>query len=202
MAPRLDLRIANDGCCVPMTAQLLAQAVAVAYNPKSSPEELWEVIGDLLSFGALDAADEALRKLRAEGKSISVVARLERTVTWFRNLGPQFGERRLAGAMALARQEDATNEQLIKAAESLIVWGLLDEADGTLARLREREYEAGPIARLSAASRQLRRSGILEELQSLTPRRSLNKPYEVLIRKKRGARSSSSRVSPSASGCR
>jgi pimeloyl-ACP methyl ester carboxylesterase len=67
------------------------------------------------------------------------------------------------------------------------VWGSLDEADVALGRLRERSAYPGPVARLSAASRQLRRSGILRELQTLTPRKSLNKPYEILIRRREGA---------------
>ena len=44
------------------------------------------------------------------------------------------------------------------------------------------------MKRLAAASWQLRRSGILTELQSLSRERSLSKPYEFLVRKRPGAR--------------
>jgi hypothetical protein len=171
-----------------MTTQLLAQAVAVAYNPNSSPEQLMEVVGDLMMLGALDAADEALRRLRAAGRELALITRLERVVRWFRILGPIFEERRLVGAIAVTRDADATDDQLRLAADSLVMWGALDEADVALARLKERGAFPGPVARISAASRQLRRSGIMEELQTLTPRKSLNKPYEVLVKRRPGGK--------------
>ena len=46
-----------------MATQLLAQALAVAYNPQASPEELREVIGDLLRLGAFDVAETVAERL-------------------------------------------------------------------------------------------------------------------------------------------
>jgi hypothetical protein len=170
-----------------MTKQLLAQAVAVAYNPHSSPNELIEIIGDLVNFGAFDAAEEALRRLRLSGKFLPLVGKMEKAVNWLRNVGINFEDAFLARAIAVADDESARPEQLLGAAECLIVWGSLDEGDRALARLQAQKLFPGPVARLAAASRQLRRSGILEELKTLTPAKSLNKPYEVLIRRRAGA---------------
>jgi hypothetical protein len=171
-----------------MTNQLLAQAVAVAYNPKSTRDQLVEVIGDLLIFGAFEAATEVARQLRAKGGSPAEIVKFERLIEWLRHVGVQFEEIFLLRANAVADDPDAADDQLLRAAECLVVWGSLEEADRALERLRDRGAYPGPVARITAASRQLRRSGILNELQSLTPQKSLNKPYEVLIKKKPGAR--------------
>ena len=171
-----------------MTAQLLAQALAIAYNPQSSSDQLMDVIGDLIAFGAYDAAEKVFGRLRAEGKSLTLVEKLEKAVASLREFGPIFEDSRLAAAIAASRNPDATDEQLLRAAECLVVYGSLDEGDRALARLREKTAFPAPVARLAAASRQLRRSGILSELQSLTPSKSLNKPYEVLVRRRAGAK--------------
>ena len=170
-----------------MTTQLLRQALAVAHHPQATSEQLLEVIGDLLAFGHLASAEAVLRRLRANGCSAAVIAKLETYVARLRDLESQSVGTPLVVALAVLKNQHATDEQLMKAADSLLVWGALDEADVALGRLRERSAYPGPVARLSAASRQLRRSGILHELQTLTPRTSLNKPYEVLIRRREGA---------------
>lgn len=171
-----------------MTTQLLAQALAVANNPHSSADELLEVVGDLVTFGALDAADDIVERLRATNKSRPIVESLRSMIDRLRHLGPEFEEKSLSRAIAVVEDGKATDQQLLRAAESLIVWGSLDEADRALGRLRSSQTFRPQVNRLAAASHQLRRSGILQELQSLTPRKSLNKPYEVLILRRTGAR--------------
>jgi hypothetical protein len=168
-----------------MTTQLLRQALAVAHDPQATNEQLLEVIGDLLALGDLASTEAVLGRLRANGSSAPVVPRLEKHLARLR--GQESVGTPLLAALAILRNHHATDEQLLKAADSLVVWGALDEADLALDRLRERNAYPGPVARLSAASRQLRRSGILTELQTLTPQQSLNKPYEVLIRRRDGA---------------
>ena len=171
-----------------MSTQLLAQAVATVYNEHSTSQQLVDALGDLVTFGAFDAVDEAIRRLREQDKAPLYLIKLERLVNWLRRLGPQFEETRLAGAIVSVGDPLATNQQLLKAAECLVVWGSLDHADRALSQLRLRKAFPGPTERLTAASRQLRRSGILQELQTLTPETSLNKPYEVLLRRKPGAK--------------
>lgn len=170
-----------------MSAQLLAHALAIANNPGATPAELGDALGDLISLGALDAARDVVQRLRATGGSEVQLRRVERHIHWLGALGPQFEKRRLTGAIAVARSADATDRELLTAAELLVVWGSLDEADAVLARLTAKGIKSARMTRLSAASRQLRRSGILQELRTLTSRRSLNKPYEVLVRRKRNA---------------
>jgi hypothetical protein len=170
-----------------MTTQLLRQALIVAHGPQATSEQLLEVIGDLLAFGHLASAEAVVARLRANGSADTVVARLEKYLARLRDLQSQSVGTPLAAALAVLRNPHATDEQLLRAADSLVVWGALDEADMALDHLRERSAFPGAVARLSAASRQLRRSGILRELQTITPRKSLNKPYEVLIRRREGA---------------
>jgi len=170
-----------------MSAQLLAHAMAVAYNPNSSTDQLRDALGDLVTFGALDAADKVLGRLRAAGESLTLVTRMERVVAWFRTLGPTFEDRALLGAIGIVHRDDVSDQQLLTAAESLVVWGSPDEADAALARLAERGVVSGRTARLGAASRQLRRSGIMKEVSALSSRTSLNKPYEVLVRRRSGS---------------
>lgn len=170
-----------------MSQQLLAQALAVAYNPNSSVRQLLDVIGDLIAFGSFDASIKVLERLREAGAEPPYARKLEKSLQWLHRYGSGFEDSLLAGALAVARDRNSDEKQLLKAAECLVVWGSLDEADHALARLSENEALRGPVSRLAAASRQLRRSGILQELQSLTPAKSLNKPYEVLVRRREGA---------------
>lgn len=170
-----------------MSTQLLAQALAVAANPHSDTNQLMDAAGDLVAFGAFEAADRAMARLRQLGAPAAPFASLERTLAWMRRLGPQFEERFLRGAIAAVHDPKATAEQIARAAESLVVWGCLDEADKGIERLGESGVQSARVARLAAASRQLRRSGVLQELSALTPKTSLNKPFEVLVRRKDGA---------------
>jgi hypothetical protein len=169
-----------------MTTHLLRQARVVARDRQATSEQLLEVVGDLLAFGDLASADAVLRRLRANGSSATVIARLEKQLARLRE-EPEFMGTPLLPALAVVSNQHATDKQLLQAAHTLVVSGSLDAADMALGRLREKSAHPGPVARLSAASRQLRRSGILRELQTLTPQTSLNKPYEVLIRRKEGA---------------
>jgi hypothetical protein len=171
-----------------MTTQLLAQALAVASSPHSSTQQLIDVAGDLVSFGALDAAESALRRVRERGELDPASLVLERSIDWLRRFGVRLEESFLTNALAVAAREGASEEQLLRAAETLLICGSLDEADRVLTRVSSNAAYAAPVARLAAASRQLRRSGILKELRTLTPRDSLNKPYEVLLRRRAGAR--------------
>ena len=70
-------------------------------------------------------------------------------------------------ALSVANQADPTDVEAYNAADVLVSWGYLDLADRLLDRLRPHQKYAGPVNRLTAASRQLRRSGILEEVTAL-----------------------------------
>ena len=170
-----------------MTTQLLAQALATAANPDASLDQLGEVVGDLIRFGAFDAADSVLKRLREGGRSAKLVERMQRLTDRLRDAGPDFEDRFLLRATALVNDPDARPDQLLRAAESLIIWGSLDEADRALERLKSSHGFSGRVNRLAAASHQLRRSGILQELKTLKREQSLNKPHEVLIRRRAGA---------------
>ncbi len=71
--------------------------------------------------------------------------------------------------MALARRADMPElEEGSLAADTLVSWGRLDDADALLDRLTAANGPVPRLSRLHAASRQLRRSGILEELTALS----------------------------------
>src|SRR5215472_3250201 len=70
-------------------------------------------------------------------------------------------------ALAVASTPDATAGQIHEAADTLVSWGYLDLGDQLLDRLRPHAEYAAQVRRLTAASRQLRRSGILDELVAL-----------------------------------
>jgi pimeloyl-ACP methyl ester carboxylesterase len=70
-------------------------------------------------------------------------------------------------ALVVASLADPANAEACGAADVLVSWGYLDLADRLLERLRPHEEYAAQVRRLSAASRQLRRSGIIDELTAL-----------------------------------
>src|SRR5438105_3463056 len=71
-------------------------------------------------------------------------------------------------ALVVASKADPTDLEAYQAADVLVSWGYLDLADRLLERLRPLESYAGQVNRLAAASRQLRRSGVMEELTALS----------------------------------
>ncbi len=76
----------------------------------------------------------------------------------------------LENALRWASDPSATDRQLYLAADTLISWGKLDLADEVIERLRGTSdpRSAGSLNRLVAASRQLRRSGVLTDLAAMT----------------------------------
>lgn len=71
-------------------------------------------------------------------------------------------------ALIVAEKADPTDNEAYRAADTLISWGYLDLADRMLDRLKGRPEYATQVNRLIAASRQLRRSGILDDLTALS----------------------------------
>ena len=51
-----------------MTTQLLAQALATAADPNADKQRLREVVGDLIRFGAFDAAESVIARLKMIAK--------------------------------------------------------------------------------------------------------------------------------------
>ncbi len=74
----------------------------------------------------------------------------------------------LADALRWANDPAATDGEKLIAADVLISFGNLDIADALVERLARRPEFAGRLNRLRAASRQLRRSGILTDLKAMT----------------------------------
>jgi pimeloyl-ACP methyl ester carboxylesterase len=74
----------------------------------------------------------------------------------------------LADALTWANDPAASDHQKLIAIDVLISFGNVDLADALIARLQGRPELAGRLNRLIAASRQLRRSGVLDDLRSMT----------------------------------
>ena len=74
----------------------------------------------------------------------------------------------LADALTWANDPGASDGEKLIAADVLISFGNLDLADALIAQLSTRPALSGRLNRLVAASRQLRRSGVLDELRSMT----------------------------------
>ena len=71
-------------------------------------------------------------------------------------------------ALVIASKADPTDAEAHRAADVLVSWGYLDVADRLIDRLRPSQMYAFQVNRLAAASRQLRRSGIMEEVTALS----------------------------------
>jgi len=74
----------------------------------------------------------------------------------------------LADALAWANDPAASDTHKLIAIDVLISFGNVDLADALIERLRDQPAFAGRLNRLIAASRQLRRSGVLDDLRSMT----------------------------------
>ncbi|MEP0322285.1 hypothetical protein [Bauldia litoralis] len=71
-------------------------------------------------------------------------------------------------ALLWAHDPNATEQQLYVAADTLVSWGQLDLADQIIEKLRANPAYGRGLNRLSAASRQLRRSGVLDDLAAFS----------------------------------
>lgn len=75
----------------------------------------------------------------------------------------------LSDALAWSQDPSATDDELFVAADMFVSCGKVDAADRVIERLTSRRGGAnGNINRLSAAARQLRRSGVLTDLAAMT----------------------------------
>jgi hypothetical protein len=74
----------------------------------------------------------------------------------------------LEDALRWAGDPAATDQQALLAADVLISFGQVERADALIAQLQSRPAVAGRLNRLVAASRQLRRSGVLTDLKAMT----------------------------------
>ncbi len=73
----------------------------------------------------------------------------------------------LEDALRWAADPAATDHEALLAADVLISFGQVDRADALIERMRSRPAIAGRLNRLVAASRQLRRSGVLTDLKAM-----------------------------------
>jgi pimeloyl-ACP methyl ester carboxylesterase len=71
-------------------------------------------------------------------------------------------------AFEAVSRTNASDAELLRAADTLVSWGYVDLADRVIERLNGNPAYSGQIGRLSAAARQLRRSGVLDELKAFT----------------------------------
>jgi hypothetical protein len=167
----------------PSTA-MVERAREVVRNPAAGINEILGAASSLIVWGVLDDAEDALERVAASGRFRGEVRALSERIWRLRNAPREFTDRLLVNAIAIARSEAASETQLMLAAEDLVKWGSLDEADHVLARLEASQRFAARVRRLQAAARQLRRSGILEELSRPggdSSATALNRPYELLI---------------------
>jgi hypothetical protein len=144
----------------------------------------------LVACGVYDAARAALGRIDGGGPLKEEVASLIKTMNRMAGAPRDYSDALLKNAIGIAGNPAATDRQLLLAAENLVRWGSLDEADHALSRLRNAAGMKSKVARLEAASRQLRRSGILNDLSVVGDRESavLSRPHEILVAKREGAR--------------
>jgi pimeloyl-ACP methyl ester carboxylesterase len=71
-------------------------------------------------------------------------------------------------ALAIAQKSEPTDREAIIAADTLVSWGHLGLAERLLERLRPHSEYASQVNRLTAAARQIRRSGVLDDLKGMS----------------------------------
>jgi hypothetical protein len=165
---------------------MLARAARLADEHSSAvvdPGELLSAAGDLVEWGLLTEARRLVARLAAGGHHPREVARLLRIMDFVNQKGPEFEPAFLSTAIATATDPNATREQLSTAADSLLKWGALDEADAAIARLERLPGGMRVAGSMKAASRQLRRSGILSDFSAVgsTETAPLNRPHEAIL---------------------
>jgi hypothetical protein len=169
---------------------MIDRARQTAHDPGASESDLMGAASFLIAWGAFDDASYALQRVAPSGRFRSEVKVLSERISNLRDAPSEFTDQLLASAIHIANSRTATEQQLVLAAENLVKWGSLDEADRVLDRLRTSTVFKGRVTRLVAASRQLRRSGILGELSRLGDSETtmLNRPYELLVARRQASR--------------
>jgi hypothetical protein len=165
---------------------MLARAARLADENTTDavdPDELLSAAGDLVEWGLLTEARRLVARLAASGHHPKEVTRLLKIMDFMDHTGPEFEPRFLANALATSRDPKATREQLFTAADSLLKWGALDDADAAIARLERFPNGLRVAGSMKAASRQLRRSGILSDFAALGSAETapLNRPHEAVL---------------------
>ena len=98
-------------------------------------------------------------------------------------LRPEFKDETVAEALATVSNSESRLKDLMAAADTLVAYGALDEADTAIARLEQSGQQPSGLRRLKAASSQLRRSGILTSLRGIASDDSerFRGPQEILV---------------------
>jgi hypothetical protein len=164
--------------------ELLARAANLAKGDLAdvSDDELLSAAGDLVEWGMHAEAHNLIGMLEQRGAHLKATARLRRIVKFASDPGPAFEPVFLSAALKTAKDPKATSRALMLAADSLLKWGALDAADAAIARLETMPDTAGAPA-LKAASRQLRRSGLLSTFSAVghAELSGLNQPHEAVL---------------------
>jgi hypothetical protein len=167
----------------PAEPPALSRARALASEPGlASNDSLVSAASDLIAWGAFDEGLRLASVLEERGL-VAEAEEFYKSVDRQHGRRRQFDERFLVNAVATARNPDARTSALMFAADTLLRWGALDEADVAIARLKSNPATQAEAGALAMTSRQLRRSGILDALQTADPTEAgtLNRPHELLL---------------------
>ncbi len=168
--------------------QSIVEARRTATDPDAAPEALLAAAGRLTFFGLFREARDAVARLDRLGVFRQDVRQLKFAIDRLSDTTPEFQEKLLVNSVKIARDPVADPERLLRAADRLIRWGALDDADRALATLEERGARGRGIRSLQAVSRQLRRSGILDTFAVIGQPllRNLTRPYEAMLSRHAG----------------
>lgn len=164
------------------TPTILSRALAVADDPGSADDEtLVSTAGDLSAWGAFDAAE--ILHAEAAQRGLGEAVEIRREIDEARRGVRRFDERYLVKAIETTTDPAANIEGLALAADTLMRWGALNEAETAIARIATDPGSKAQAAAMAMAVRQLRRSGVFEAFKAdgHPEAESLNRPHEVLV---------------------
>jgi hypothetical protein len=163
---------------------MLERAQALARDPSLAvdDEALLSAASNLVAWGAFNEALKIIERLESQGLYPKEIWHLRGDISEGSDSG-KFENWFLTKAIEIAKNPASDLKEVAAAASDLVRWGAVDEADIAIARMEADPRTRGEAASLKAASRQLRRSGILSAFSAVNSPEAaaLNRPYEVLV---------------------
>jgi len=161
----------------------LAEAERVAKDPAAQPQQLLGAVKQLFQEGAFGVADQALRRLESAGLFAAEVRHLRFGLDRIRDNGPDDYGPHIDRAATVVADPAATDDAVLAAADALVRYGAIADAERALERLQRAGVHPRRVARLRAASRQMKRSGILSSFTVVGRPLSetLTRPHEAML---------------------
>ena len=150
---------------------------------EADDEELLSAASDLVAWGSMEPASRLIATLRERTDRFArELEALERVIKQTVKGDVTYSDKLLARSIDQLDDPDIRPARLVQIADSLVMWGALDEAERAISLLEKNKNFRQSAVNLRSVARTLRASGIMDALSSPGNEASdFNRPREIMF---------------------